>query len=295
MQYQPLGNFSAGAVTTNPTLWMNSLQQAGPAMPGFDYNAAFGENPWLRPTRQISSLINQYQSSLGTSGGGAGGFQTHVARPDDPEVQQYMSHVMGGQRNQLDEYVKRAAGAGIQRSGMNVRGGPALGSSLHHSAMQNLAGGYSDRFRQAMDYNKYLKGQMYSQQQNQQAQLRNLYNLQHRYMASRADWTRSMGMLRHSDWRDDVSWMRDAPNRALQVQQALNNMSRQRQQDRQNNWDWNRSRARQDQVDYALRNLSQRARSTASNSLTRGESWARELALTGLGIANPWSRSLSIR
>jgi hypothetical protein len=279
---------------------MNSLQQAGPSMPGFDYGQTFGTNPWLAPTQQIGNLVGRTISSLdqpyGGKGGGASGgaYQTYVARPNDQAVQDYMSHVMGGQRNQLDEYVRRAAGAGIQRSGMNVRGGPALSSSLHHSAMQNLAGGYSDRFRQAMDYNKYLKGQLYNQYQNQQANLQNMLNTQHRYLTSQADWANSLGMLQHSDWKDELNWRRGAPTRALQIQQALQNMARQREQDQMTKADWDRNRVRQNQIDSAVRGLEQYGLHSTSIDPFAGHSWAQELALTGRGIAQPWNRQLKI-
>lgn len=80
-------------------------------------------NPFLGPTRQIGQLVArlstlQKRPASDQSSGASGGLSdwgTHVARPADPEVRDYMSNVLGGQRNTLDDYVRRAAGASIRR------------------------------------------------------------------------------------------------------------------------------------------------------------------------------------
>jgi hypothetical protein len=63
-----------------------------------------------------------------------------------------MGQVMSGQRNQMDEYVRRASNAGVTRGGQNVQGGPSYASAANQQAMSNLASGYEDRFNQAMSY-----------------------------------------------------------------------------------------------------------------------------------------------
>ena len=184
------------------------------------YRNAFGDNPWLGPTRSLmqwtSGLGNTVfgSGSAGTTGSTSGGStRSYVANPGDSAVQNYMSHVMGGQRNALRDYVRQAAGAGIKRGGMNVVGGPALDSALHHSATQNLAKGYADRFREAMNYNKYLKGTAYSQQNDSIRNLQNLLGLQHQYLGSQAGWNSSLGDMMRSDYLGDVDWNRGARDR----------------------------------------------------------------------------------
>jgi hypothetical protein len=186
----------------------------------FDYRNAFGDNPWLGPTKSLmqwtSGLGNTVFGSgpTGTTGStSSGSVGSYVANPADAAVQDYMSHIMGGQRNALRDYVRQAAGAGIKRGGMNVVGGPALDSALHHSAMQNLAKGYADRFREAMDYNKYLKGTAYSQQNDSIRNLQNLLGLQHQYLSSQAGWTDRLGDMMRSDYLGDVDWNRGASDR----------------------------------------------------------------------------------
>lgn len=190
----------------------------------FDYENAFGSNPWAEATRNVSSLVSGLMGSLGgfggllSSGGSSGATSSFTASPDDPEVQNYMSHVLGGQRAQLDEYVRRGAGAGIKRGGMNVVGGPALDSSLHHTAMKSLAGDYADRFREAMNYNRGLKSELYSRYSDAMGTLQSLLGTQHRYLSSQADWSTRMGNLQHSDYLRELDWHRDTPFRELKLE-----------------------------------------------------------------------------
>ncbi len=186
----------------------------------FDYRKAFGDNPWLAPTKGLMQWTSGLGDSVfgsgpvGTTGSTSGGSTgTYVANPADRAVQDYMSHVMGGQRNTLRDYVRQAAGAGIKRGGMNVVGGPALDSALHHSATQNLAKGYGDRFREAMNYNKYLKGTAYSQHNDSIRNLQNLLGLQHQYLSSQTGWRNRLGDQKRSDYLGDVGWNRGAPDR----------------------------------------------------------------------------------
>ena len=92
--------------------------------------------------------------------------QTFVARPDDAEVKRYLDNDLGQQRTILDEYVKRAASAGIKRGGMNVAGSAPLDSSLRAGEISALAAGASQAFRDAMDYGKYVKSTRYKQFQD---------------------------------------------------------------------------------------------------------------------------------
>lgn len=190
----------------------------------FDYESAFGSNPWEEPTRRISSLVSGLMGSVGgfggssASGGSAGFTTSFAAGPDDPEVHDYMSHVLGGQQAQLGEYVRRAAGAGIKRGGMNVVGGPALDSALHHTAMKTLAGGYADRFREAMNYNRGLKSEQYRYYTDSMDRLQSMLSTQHRYLSSQADWSTRMGTLKHGDYTRELDWQRDTPFRELKLE-----------------------------------------------------------------------------
>jgi len=67
-----------------------------------------------------------------------------------------MSDLMGGQKNQLDDYVRRAALTGVQRGGYNVRGVPNYAGSLQREAVNALASGYQNRYQTALDYLKYM-------------------------------------------------------------------------------------------------------------------------------------------
>ncbi len=122
----------------------------------FDYRRAFGTNPFTRHINNLGSLVSSASGPAARNRGR----RTSPGRATG-EVRDYMSNVLGGQRNQLDDYVRRTAGAGVKRGGMNVAGGPAMDSALHKNAMKTLASGYSDRFREAMDYNKYVKNTGY--------------------------------------------------------------------------------------------------------------------------------------
>lgn len=268
---------------------------------GFDYPAAFGPNPWAGTTGLIASLLSQMRGGFtGPAGTGTrrsgrrsfGEWGSSVARPDDRAVYDYMSHVLGGQRNQLDDYIRRAAGAGIKRSGLNVRGGPALDSSLHHMAMGNLARGYGDRFREAMNYNKYVKGATYSQQSDRLKNVQNLLGLQHQYLSSQADWRNRLANLIHGDWRDDLEYNRQTPFRQQQLERARRQMDLERRKSMQQEVDRNWAREKQSDLEGAWQRL--KAKSSGPGARTPGDLWELERVMVGLGIRSPMSRRVSM-
>jgi hypothetical protein len=272
-----------------------SSATAGNPGSGFDYWAAFGSNPWIEPTQQISGLLSELAKSLRGSalaGGGASSLGTHVAAPTDPEVQSYMAHLLGGQRNMLADYVRRAAGAGIKRGGLNVRGGPALDSSLHHMAMQSLASGYEDRFQDAMNYNKYLKDALYSQYTDRMRNLEDLLGTQHRYLTSQADWRTRLGELQHGDWQSELDWSRQTPFRQLELERARLSLD----QERWRNLMEQQDRAREIDTLTALENtwrqLKAKAESPYGTPWTAGDHLALERAMVQLGIWSPLSRQM---
>lgn len=99
--------------------------------------------PYFNYTQQQNPLNQYYQSQvkpLSQKIQGAGTLGSH------------MSNLMGGMRTASDDYVKRAAGAGIQRGGMNVAGGSPLASQLALQATKGLASNYGTTYGQAAQY-----------------------------------------------------------------------------------------------------------------------------------------------
>jgi hypothetical protein len=194
----------------------------------FDYNKAYGSNPYAGYTNQlkdlVGALIDPLKSYFGAGAGGDSsslfGGGTHVARPDDPEVAQYMSHIMGGQRNTLDDMMKRAAATGINRRGQNVRGGPGYESGLYQDAMKTLARGYQDRFESAMDYNKYYQGTLADLENQRFSDAMRLLDMQRAGLRDYGDWQSQMGDRMRGDYQADIGYMREAPMRQLQEQEA---------------------------------------------------------------------------
>ncbi|MFC1834688.1 hypothetical protein ACFL2Q_08135 [Thermodesulfobacteriota bacterium] len=268
-----------------------------PANNKFNYGQAFGSNPWTKATSQISSMVNRLSRSLGRGGGfGAGGGSARgmIARPGDAAVKDYMSHVMGGQRNQLDEYVRRAAGAGISRSGLNVRGGPAMSSSLHHSAMKNLAAGYAGRFSEAMNYNKYLKATQQSLYQSQMSQLQSLLGTQHSYISSQADWRRNLANLKHSDWRDRLEYQRQAPFRQNQLARLKMDLKQDQWRNFNERREYKLNESRQQRIDRDWGRTLEKA-AWGNSSWSPADHLRAERALTAKGVWKPLQRVITMK
>lgn len=266
----------------------------------FNYRSAFGTNPYSRRARDLDSWINRSRSSASSRDS-----ETHIARPGDVEVVDYMANVLGGQRKTLDDYVRKTAGAGIKRGGMNVAGGPARDSMLHQNAMKTLASGYSDRFRDAMNYNKYVKATRYGAMRDSSQDLQNLLGVQQRYVQGEADWQSRVGEAKRADWRGDVDWNRSEPLRKTQLdftrrqnQVSLDALRRQSEMDQWRNLVEKEERDRLVQ-DRGLWNqlrtkaaLASRAGATAAGWTTQDDALADYLSVR-LGITQPWRRSLS--
>jgi hypothetical protein len=221
------------------------------------------------------------------------------------EVGDYMANVLGGQRKTLDDYVRRGAAAGIKRGGMNVAGGPAFDSTLHQNAMKTLASGYSDRFQDAMNYNKYVKGARYGMERGNAQDLQNLLGAQHRFLQSEADWQSRLGEAMRADWRGDVDWDRSEPLRKSQLdfmraqnQLTLDELRRQSEMER-----W-RNSVERDERDRLIedRNLWDQLRAKAARASRVGAfagGWTlQDDALfdylgVRLGYLQPWRRSFS--
>jgi hypothetical protein len=89
-----------------------------------------------------------------------------------------MSDMMSGQRNQLEDYVRRASLTGVQRGGFNVAGAPNYASGLQREAVNSLAAGYDSRYANSLKYMQDLANFEQGQYQNQQQNLGNLWGLQ---------------------------------------------------------------------------------------------------------------------
>jgi hypothetical protein len=127
-----------------------------------------------RPLTALNRLLVPPPQDFGPGPGFSVEKRTFVARPDDPDVKKYLDNDLGQQRTLLDEYVRRAASAGVKRGGMNVAGSPALDSTLRGDSMRTLAAGTSQAFRNAMDYGKYQAATRYKQFQDRLNNLRQM-------------------------------------------------------------------------------------------------------------------------
>ena len=91
-------------------------------------------------------------SSSDTAYGGANGWTD----PNSPEFKSRMdtltNTMLSGQRNQVEDYVRRAALSGVQRGGYNVAGAPNYAGGLQREAINALAGGYDTRYTNALNY-----------------------------------------------------------------------------------------------------------------------------------------------
>ncbi len=195
---QPLGQASLYAARFDPatTPRVSPMILSASATPKFDYGA-FGNDLLEAPSRQIASTIQSVSNSRNQP--------DYVARPDDKEVSDYMSNILGGQRKLMDEYVGRAANAGVRRGGTNAVGGPAVDSALHHDAMKSLASDYANRFSEGMNYDRYVKGTRYGQERDRVNDMQNLYGIQRGYLTARQNRQDRIAELMRQDWLTELA------------------------------------------------------------------------------------------
>lgn len=259
----------------------------------FDYGRAYGSNPFQESSALLSDMVKQmrnsaFQSSTGSSSGASSALSSSLS-PDDPEVQNYMNHVLGGQRKTLDDYVAQAAGAGIKRGGLNVVGGPTLESSLHQAAMKNLAGGYADRFREAMNQVKSDRETQYSRYTDSINELQSMLGLQRSFLTSQADWQSRLGDTMHGDWRSDVDWNRETPGREIELENARRRLENERLH---NIWEAaDRGRTQQEQLQNETK-WEQLAQKLPSGWNSTDSMWSERLGVL-MGYLKPWDRSFS--
>jgi hypothetical protein len=265
---------------------------------GFNYGQAYGSNPFTGFAQRVRNQINTLGSPASGTGFSAGSSFSSTGRPrsSDPEVKDYMANVLGGQRNSLDDYVRRAAGAGIRRGGMNVAGGPALDSTLHQEATRTLASGYGDRFRDAMAHGREVRNAEYAQQAESTKNLMGLLDMEQRALAGEADWKTSLGDRMREDWNAGQQRDRRDPQQEL----ALENMRRQMEQRRYRDmWERNDRQRATDQM--VAREASWRAMLNRADLSFPGFSWkSSDTAMNDrlgveMGYLQPWQRSVSYR
>jgi hypothetical protein len=100
------------------------------------------KSPFPAYSQNQQALGNKYQQNVWN-------LTRQLQGGNQPQINQHLSNLMGGQRQSLQDYVRQAAGAGIQRGGMNVAGGGSLGSQLAMQATRGLAGQYGQNYNQA--------------------------------------------------------------------------------------------------------------------------------------------------
>ncbi len=246
----------------------------------FNYSGEFGNDLLEEPSRQIAGTIQSLSNSRNQP--------DYVARPDDPEVRDYMSNILGGQRKLMDEYVKRAANSGMRRGGMNAVGGPALDSALHHDAMKSLASDYSNRFSEGMNYGRYAKGTRYGQERDRQQELQNLFGIQRGYLTARQNRQDRIAELQRQDWLTELAYARTKAEQAAPPPKPIVIRERADSQDQ--------ARLEQFRAGFERewKNLLHK-RDVDPHHWTFGDQEQFEYLGIQLGYMTPWKRSLDVQ
>ena len=205
-----------------------------------------GTNPYAAYTSKVGGAANTVGANVMAQGPWTGRYE---ARTGDPEVGQYMAGTLGSQRNAVNDYVRRAAGAGVaaSRGGYGVQGGAPAGAQLQQQAITGLAGGASDRYTAAMAYNKALKDSMYNQWQGGAGLWSDLLNKELQGTQGGAGWAADIYNKRYGSWNADAasqdSWAAlqqqmelEKQRRAWQLQDYERDSLGQRQAGAQQSW-----------------------------------------------------------
>jgi hypothetical protein len=169
--------------------------------------------------------LNPYGKAKSKSKGkgkGARSWGSTSPGPNDPRVQGYMEHILGGQRAMMDDYAKRAYARNLR--GQRTAGGGNPQAALHSRALQHAARGYADRYDQAMGYATDAAGREYDAWNSAADRAANLagqlygYQLQsfNPELASRQSQdkrSRDILSMQRADYLDDVGWNRGKDQR----------------------------------------------------------------------------------
>jgi hypothetical protein len=280
-----------------------TLTKRATSSTGLNYSDLYGANPYKDTSRKIQELIDRVTAGAGQCGGGRsrtgtstsyGSRDTSVARPGDAEVRDYMSNVLAGQRNALDEYVRRSAGVGS--GARSPAGGLPLESALYDKAMKNLAGGYSDRFREAMDYNKYAKASRYRDQSDSVRNLQDLLGIQHKYLTSEADWQSTLADKILADRYAQQQASAAQTERQLALERMRQLMEMEQWRAYMEKRDRSQTGKAKDELDIKFAQLAKKmGMNQLGTSLSPGDQLWSERIGVDLGYLKPWQRSLSVR
>ena len=188
-------------------------------------------DPYADFNNEMAQYVAQLRAGIGAPGsGGVGGsegtgiFSTHVARPGDAAVQEYLDAKRSEQKRVMDEYVNRAATATVNRGGVNVAGGPNLGASGFMEGTRAIASGAGSAFDTAMNYNKYVEAQKQEQSRYLANMLNSAIGTRLQGIQGSAGFAGRRGDQMREDWQYDSGQAYDqwknAGNMARQNQQA---------------------------------------------------------------------------
>jgi len=139
-----------------------------------------------------------------------------------------MGDMLSGQRNQMDEYVKRAGATGVQRGGFTNPNQP----QLQYEAIKNLAGGYGDRYNSALAYTQGLADYDQRNYQTQAQTYSNLVNAANQYQSGteqreleaylqqKAGESAMAQLLQQQQWQGGQSELERQQQTAMQQAQA---------------------------------------------------------------------------
>jgi hypothetical protein len=200
--------------------------------------------------QNLRNLIGQYSDPMSMYGRGGWmgaaigpmGPWEKAPLPNDQYANQYMQHLIGGQKASVMDLAKNLRQSNVR--GMRVAGGTDPYSQAVKDAYGSLASGYSDRYGQSMDYargrvqddnaqRQFLANLGLQNQQNNTSALNNMLNLQYQY--AMADEDRRRNDLQWGDYMDERGRRWKTEDQAYQQmladqqqQQDYNQIARQR-------------------------------------------------------------------
>lgn len=224
MGYNPDGSPIFSTNTTSSTSPYSGYEDLVKALAGQTYSTSVPTpvNPY---EGDIASQIATLQSQIGSL--------PSTTQPVIPDIttdygrgklDSVMTQALAGQRNQLDDYVRRASLTGVQRGGYNVQGAPNYAAGLQREAINALASGYENRFNDALAYLNNLAQLQQSQYTSAQDILAKKQGLQQSAIGlgqsglkNAQDYSLGLGNL--ADKGTERSWQggQNDLNRALQL------------------------------------------------------------------------------
>ena len=103
------------------------------------------DSPWTGYAADQGKIGDYYQGKVP-------GMVNRLNAGNQGDINRHLGNMLGGQRQLMQNYVNQAAGAGIQRGGMNVAGGSPLASVLAQQANKGLASQYAGDYGNATQF-----------------------------------------------------------------------------------------------------------------------------------------------